>query len=140
MIRKILSSMGIIVLMLLLTGVLTAAAPGPAPTTTFTLVSGLPATMNVGESYTVVVNVTSDQQFLFAAALPSEFYPGRGVVAAQGDHARSGTTATLEVTFTAKGSTAGFAGGVAPVSVTAGAHYPGGSVASQRFDFYVVVP
>jgi hypothetical protein len=72
-------------LSILIVSLLTAAAP--VPSTTFTLVQGLPAVMQVGETYTVIVEVESAQPFLFAQALPSFFFPGRGVVAVQGgDH------------------------------------------------------
>ena len=140
--KKILSSFGLLVLIVLLTGALTAAAPAPppAPNVTFTLVSGLPETMNVGDTATVVVQVTSDQKFNFAQMLPNFYFPGRGVVAVQGgDHAGGGTSATLEITFTAKDSTADL-GGAIPVSVVAGARYKGGYTASQQFDFMVTVP
>ena len=84
-----------------MTGVLTAAAP--LPNTTFTLVSGLPSTMNVGETYTVVVQVDSDVPFSSVHANPSFQFPGKGVVAVQGgDRAGSGTSATLEITYKAK--------------------------------------
>jgi len=142
MLRKVISTIGLLALMVLLTGILTAADPAPAPTpnVTFTLVSGLPATMNVGDTATVVVQVTSDQEFNFAQMLPTFFFPGRGVVALQGgDRSGSGTTATLEITFVAKGSTADL-GGAIPVSVVAGTRYKGGYVASQQFDFLVTVP
>ncbi len=125
-------------LVLLVTSV--AAGPGPQqPNVTITLVQGLPATMQVGESYTVVLDVTSDTPFLFSAALPSAFFPGRYVVAAQGDHSGAGTTARLSVTFTAKESTSQLPDGVAPVSVVVGSHFKGGAVVSQRFDFLVAV-
>ncbi|MBI5838536.1 MAG: hypothetical protein HZB19_00405 [Chloroflexi bacterium] len=138
MLKRILSAFGLLVLIALLTGALTAAAP--IPNVTFTLVSGLPSTMNVGDTATVVVQVTSDREFNFAQMLPTFYFPGRGVVAVQGgDHAGSGTTATLEITFKAKGSTAEF-GGAVPVSVVAGVRYQGGYVASQQFDFNVTVP
>lgn len=137
MAKRLLSIFGLTVLSVLLTGLLTAAAP--APVVTFTLVSGLPATMNVGDSATVVIQVDSDQPFIFAQALPTEFFPGRGVVANRGDHEPGGTSALLEVTFTAKSSTAK-AGGPVPVSVVAGARYQGGVTISQRFDFFVTVP
>lgn len=142
MLRKALSTFGLFVLMVLLTGALTAAAPAPppAPNVTFTLVSGLPETMNVGDTATVVVQVTSDQKFNFAQMLPTFYFPGRGVVANQGgDHAGGGTSATLEITFTAKESTADL-GGAIPVSVIAGTRYKGGYTASQQFDFMVNVP
>lgn len=142
MFRKTLSAFGLLALMLLMTGVVTAAAPAPAPTpnVTFTLVSGLPVTMNVGDTATVVVQVTSDQEFNFAHMLPTFYFPGRGVVALQGgDRSGSGTSALLEITFVAKDSTADF-GGAIPVSVVAGARYKGGYTASQQFDFMVTVP
>jgi len=138
MLKRILSLIGLMALMVLMTGLLSAAAP--VPVTTFTLVQGLPSVMNVGETYNVIVRVDSDQPFMFAQALPSEFFPGRGVVAGQGDHAGQGTSATLVIPFYAKTSTAGFPGGTVPVSVTAGARYAGGYVAVQRFDFTVQVP
>lgn len=138
MMKRTLSVIGLLVLLALLTGALTAAAP--VPNVTFELVSGLPPTMNVGDTATVVVEVTSDQEFNFAQMLPTFFFPGRGVVAIQGgDHAGSSTTATLEITFEAKNSTADL-GGAIPVSVVAGARYRGGYVASQQFDFNVTVP
>jgi hypothetical protein len=120
-------------------GLLSAAAP--LPNTTFRLVEGLPTIMNVGDTYTMVVQVESDQPFLFAQALPSLYYPGKGVVAVQGgDHAGSGTSATLSVTFAAKSSTAKMQGSVAPVHVVVGVRYPGGYVAVQDYLFNVMVP
>ena len=138
--KRILSFIGLVALMVLLTGALTAAAP--VPVTTFTLEEGLPAVMNVGETHTVVVQVASDQEFLFAQALPSFQFVGKGVVAVQGgDHEGQNTSATLEITFKAKSSTATFpSGGVAPVSVVVGVRYAGGYVAVQRYDFTVQVP
>jgi hypothetical protein len=128
-------------LSILVLSISTAAAPIPQePNVTFTLIQGLPDTMQVGESYTVEILVTSDTSFIFSAALPSAYFPGRYVVAAQGDHSRAGTTSTLYVTFTAKGSTANLPNGVAPVTVAAGAHFMGGYVAAQSFDFLVAVP
>ena len=140
MLKRILSFIGLMALMVLMTGVLTAAAP--VPVTTITLEEGLPAVMNVGETHTVVVHVDSDQEFLFAQALPSFQFVGKGVVAVQGgDHEGRNTSATLEITFKAKSSTANFpGGGVAPVSVVVGVRYAGGYVAVQRYDFTVQVP
>ena len=133
--------LSVLVLVLFISGLLTAAAPLPA--TTFTLVGGvgLPDTMEVGERYMVVVQVTSDQPFLGVQAMPSFAYPGKGVVAVQGgDRAGGGTTATLEVTFQAKSSTARMQGGAAPVYVVVGVRYPGGYVAVQEYLFNVTVP
>ena len=129
----------VLVLVLFISGLLTAAAPLPNPT--FTLVQGLPASMNVDEKITVQVQVTSDQPFLGVQAMPSFAYPGKGVVAVQGgDRAGSGTSAILEVTFQAKSSTAKMVDGVAPVYVVVGVRYPGGYVAVQEYLFNVTVP
>ena len=43
---------GLALMMVLMTGVLSAMTP--APDVTFELVQGLPSTMNVGDTYTVV--------------------------------------------------------------------------------------
>ena len=127
-------------LILVLTVAGTAGA-APSPMTTFTLVQGLPSTMNVGETYTVIVQVESDLEFNGVQALPSFMFPGKGVVAVQGgDHAGRGTSATVEVIFQAKSSTANFPGGFAPVHVVVGARYAGGVVDVQDFPFDVTVP
>lgn len=118
---------------------LTAATP--VPNTTFQLVQGLPATMNVGDVATVTVQVDSDQEFLSAMALPSFQYPGKGVVALQGgDRSGRGTSATLEVTFQAKSPTGQMENRVALVHVVVGVRYQGGYVAVQDYLFYVTVP
>jgi hypothetical protein len=135
--KKILSAF---CLTIVLVSFLTAAAP--TPNVTFTLVQGLPETMNVGDTYTVIVQVESDQEFTSVQAMPSFQFAGKGVVAVQGgDRAGRGTSATLEVTFKAKSSTAAFpGGGVAPVYVVVGVRYPGGYVATQEYLFEVAVP
>jgi len=139
MLKRLFSLIGLMALMVLLTGVLTAAAP--VPVTTFTLVQGLPAVMNVGDTYTVVVQVVSDQQFLSAQAMPDTYYPGRGIVAVQGgDRAGRGDSATLSVTFSAKGPINNAVDGIAPVAVVIGVRYAGGYVAVQRYDFSVLIP
>ena len=127
----------VLVLASLTVGLLTAATP----TTTFTLRQKLPATMKIGEEYTVVVEVNSDQEFISATALPSFQYPGKGVVAIQGgDRAGRGNSAMMKVTFQAKSSTANMAGGFAPVFVVVGVRYGGGYVATQQYTFDVRVP
>jgi len=137
--KRVVSMVGLFILMALITGMLTAAAP--MPNTTFKLVQGLPSTMQVGETYTVIVQVESDQPFISAMALPSFQFPGKGVVAVQGgDLSGAGTSATLELTFKAKSSTERMPGGVAPVFVVVGVRYAGGYVAVQDYEFDVTVP
>ncbi len=133
-------TLSIFCLMIVVASLTTAAAP--TPDVTFTLVQGLPATMNVGDTYTVIVQVESDQEFLYAQALPSFYMPGRGVVALgkQLDRSRNGTIATLALTYIAKGSTAEFPDGVAPVHFVVGVRYQGGYVVAQDYLFNVAVP
>lgn len=141
--KRIFSLLGLLILISLLTGALTAAAPLPAPPT-ITLVQGLPDTMTVGEIQTVIVHVDSpDQPFLFAAMLPTFHFPGRGLMATNmgGDRVSNGTSADLEIHFIAKNSSAGLpdegvcpgGAGFAAVAVVAGVRYPGGVVFAQRF-------
>jgi hypothetical protein len=120
--KKLLSYVGLALMMVLMTGVLTAAAP--APNVNFELVSGLPETMNIGETYTVVVNVTSDVPFNAVQAMPDPQYPGKGVVPVKGgDHAGSGTSATVEVTFMAKTDTSKMPDGMDVMAVVVGVRY-----------------
>jgi hypothetical protein len=128
-----------LILSLLTVCLFTAASP--IPQTSFRLVQGLPEIMNVGETYTVIVQVESDQPFLSAQALPSFQYPGKGVVAVRGgDREGRGTSATLEITFQAKSPTTRMPDGVAPVHVVVGVRYAGGYVAVQDYLFDVRVP
>ena len=137
--KKLFSYIGLALMMVLMTGVLTAAAP--APNVTFELVSGLPATMNVGDTYTVVVNVTSDVPFNAVQAMPDPQYPGKGVVPVKGgDHAGAGTSATVEVTFTAKTDTSKMPDGKDVMAVVVGVRYKGGVVVGEVFPFEVRVP
>ena len=137
--KRIFPKIPLVLVIVLISSLIVAAAP--LPVTTFTLIQGLPSTMNVGETYTVVVQVESDQQFNSIQAMPSFMFPGKGVVAVQGgDRAGSGTSATLEITYKAKSSTANFPDGVAPVHAVIGVRYAGGYVAVQDYLFNVTVP
>ena len=126
-----------------------AAAPvPPQPNVTFELIRGLPAVMELGQTYNVVVKVTSDIPFNYAAAMPDLFYPGRYVVAHGPARSGSGTEAILSLPFTAKGSTIGLPEmpdlGVpadhAPVTVVVGARYKRGVVVAEFYTFNVKVP
>jgi len=137
--KKLFSYIGLALMMVLMTGVLTAAAP--APNITFELVQGLPATMNIGDTYTVIVAVTSDIPFTTVQAMPSQLYQGKGVVAVKGgDHVGTGTSATVEVTFTAKTDTSKMPDGKDVVYVVVGVRYKGGVVVGQTYTFDVSVP
>jgi hypothetical protein len=127
-----------LVLCVFIVSLLTAAAP--FPNAAITVGQGLPETMRVGEEFTVVVNVTSDQEFISATAQPSFQYPGKGVVAIQaGDRSGRGTSATLAVTFKAKSTTERMEGGIAPVHVFVGVRYAGGYTVMEDHIFYVKV-
>jgi hypothetical protein len=137
--KKFFSYVGLALMMVLMTGVLTAAAP--TPNVTFNLVHGLPSTMNIGDTYTVVVEVASDTPYNTVMALPSFQYPGKGIVAVQGgDRAGGGTSAMLEVTFTAKTDTSKMPNNEDIVYVVVGARFQGGYVATQTYTFNVTVP
>lgn len=138
--KKVLSYFVLALVMVLTTGVLTAAAP--TPNVTFELVQGLPSTMNVGETYTAIVKVTSDTEFNWVAARPSFQYAGKGVVAGQGNGGERtgvGTEALLEVSYTAKSETSQFPNGEDIVYLVVGARFKGGYVASEQFTFNVTV-
>jgi len=135
--KKIFSYFVLALMMVLMTGVLTAAAPAP----TVTLVQGLPSTMNVGETYTVIVNVESDVPFTAVQAMPDLQYPGKGVVAVKGgDRAGAGTSATVEITFLAKSDTSKMPDNKDVLSVVVGVRYKGGVVVPYEFPFTVTVP
>ena len=137
--KKLFSYVGLALMMVLMTGVLTAAAP--TPNVSFKVVKGLPATMNVGDTYKVVVEVTSDVPFNSVQAMPDMQYPGKGVVAVQGgDHAGMGTTAIVEVAFTAKSDTSKMPNGEDVMAVVVGVRYKGGMVVGETFPFTVSVP
>ena len=135
--KKSFSYIGLALMMVLVTGVLTAEAP--APNVKFDLVQGLPSTMKVGETYTVVVEVTSDVPFNAVQAMPDLQYPGNGVVAKGGDHAGAGTSATVAVTFIAKSDTSRMPNGEAPVAVVVGVRFKGGVVVGKTFEYKVTV-
>lgn len=139
--KKTFSFVGLALMMVLITGVLTAAAP--TPNVTFELVQGLPTTMNVGETYTAIVKVTSDTEFNWVAARPSFQYPGKGVVAGQGnggERTGAGTEALLSVEYTAKSDTSKMPNGETIVYLVVGARFKNGYVASQQYDFNIAVP
>jgi hypothetical protein len=139
MTKRVISFAGLAVLMLLMTGVLTAATPIPPPK--FTLLQGLPETMALGETATVIVQVDSEVPFSSVHANPSFQFPGKGVVAVQGgDRAGAGTHATVEITYKAKTDTSKMPGGYAPVYFVVGVRYAGGDVAVQEYAFNVTVP
>lgn len=130
----------ILATILVLVTVAAAPVPPPAPNVTFTVLTPLPETMIVGQTYEFVVQITSDTPFISATALPDMYYPGRYVVAHGASRSGAGTSATLTILWTAKGSTVELPGGVAPVAVVAGVRFQGGVVVAQRFDTNVSVP
>jgi hypothetical protein len=101
--------------------------------------------LEVGESYTFEIQVTSDERFVLAIALGDEYYPGRGIFFNGNDTAHQTSTAILHLTVTGKESTADLAPvgngppGVAPAGVVVGVRFAGGQVISQRYDFVVKV-
>ncbi len=134
------AALAFLAVVLVLVTVAAAPAPPPAPNVTFTVLTPLPETMTVGQTYDFVVQVTSDTPFISATAMPDMYYPGRYVAAHGASRSGADTSATLTVMWTAKDSTVELPGGVAPVAVVAGVRFQGGVVVSQRFDTNVSVP
>jgi hypothetical protein len=109
--------------------------------------------LDVGESYTFDIQITSDDPFLLAKATLDVYYPGKGVRGGVNGRARRTTSALLHVTVTGKGSTVAlpavydwpepginWPAGTSPVSIVAGVRYKGGTVVAERFSFAVAVP
>ncbi len=129
-----------LVLTLNATPVAAVSQPPQVPNVTFELLTPLPTTLNVGETFTVAVRVTSEAEYLFAMAMPAPEYPGRYVVFEGGDRSGRGASAILYLTLRGKGSTlADFPGGV-PIHFVVAARFKNGVTASQWYDFHVVVP
>jgi hypothetical protein len=129
-------------LMLLLILGTTAAAPQPlpAPRVTIELVNALPEVLNLGDSYTVEIRISSDVEYLSVFAMPAPQFPGRYVVIDKPDHAGSGTSATLYITFTAKNNTSlDFPDGV-HLSFVVAARFKGGITVSEWYNLNVIVP
>ena len=112
-----------------------------------------PFVLTVGESYTFEIQLKSDEPFTVAMAMPDSYYPGRGVYWHGSDRENQDTLALLQLTMTARNSTADlpavcdwpepgdcWPAGVAPVAIVVGARYTGGEIYAERFLFTVVVP
>lgn len=139
----------LVLAVVLLFGVASAVA---ASAPTITLLNDLPTHLAVGESYTIDIQVTSDEPFIYALAMKDSYYPGRGVFFNTSDRAHQTTYAVLHMTVTGKNSTADleavtdwpetedWPAGVAPLSIVVGVRYHGGEVFVQRFNFAVTVP
>jgi hypothetical protein len=109
--------------------------------------------LEVGESYTFDIEITSDDPFVEAMATTDAYYPGRGVFWHGSDIATQDTWALLHLTMTGKTSTAGLPAvcdwpepgvcwpeGVAPVAIAVGVRYKGGLVVPWWYSFAVEVP
>jgi hypothetical protein len=151
--RKVFSTVGVVVSIALLTCMASSAT---AASTRIKLLKRPPAgrlVLEVGESHTFELEIAKGTPFILAVAMPDAYYPGRAIIWHGSDLAHHDNSATLSLTMTAKGSTAGLPAvcdwpepgvcwpeGVAPASIVAGVRFKKGVVVSERFDFYVVVP
>ena len=153
---KRLFALGIVVSIVLLAGTASLATSATAAPATITLLNppkdGV-LELDVGESYTFDIEITSDEPFILAMAMTDEYYPGRGIYWHGGDRVTHDNYALLHLTMTGKKSTAGLAAvcdwpepgdcwseGVAPASIVAGVRYKRGQVVAEQFAFAVVVP
>jgi hypothetical protein len=142
--------------MLLLSALFSQAAA--APEVTFKLLNpppeNEPLELDVGESRTFDILVTSDEPFILAMAMTNAYYPGRGVFWHGNDTAHHTTSAVLSLTMKGKTTTAGLPAvcnwpepgkdcwleGLAPVSIVAGVRYRRGVTIVEQFPFAVRVP
>ena len=153
--KRFLSAMSVMTLtVLLLCALFSEAAAAPSVVIT---VDGLPPgnkplKLAVGETRTFDIQITSDEPFILAMAMPDAYYPGRGVSWHTGDRAHHATSAELQLTMTAKKTTDGLLAvcdwptpgvcwpdGVAPVSIVAGVRFKKGVTFAETFPFAVVV-
>ncbi len=108
--------------------------------------------LDVGQSYTFEVQITSTEPFILAAAMPDSYYPGRGVYWHGGDRVVHDTEAVLYLTMTGKKPTADllpvsdwpepgddWPEGTVPALIAAGVRFQGGQVVAGQFAFAVVV-
>lgn len=151
--KKTWSTVGIMIAIALLTCMASSAM---ADGTQIKLIKPPPGgrlELEVGESRTFDIRITGSTPFILALAVPDAYYPGRAIIWNGNDIAHHEDSTTLQLTMTAKSSTADLDAvcnwpelgdcwpeGVAPVSIVAGVRYTNGEVVSERFDFYVVVP
>ncbi|MCI0395990.1 MAG: hypothetical protein L0332_08555 [Chloroflexi bacterium] len=135
--KRFLVALSVVLLALLL---VSSTRPAKAASPTITLLTPLPTTLAVGESYTIDILIESDEPFQNAISLPDAFFPGRGVHFHGGDVATNATSAVLHMTVTGKNSTADLPGGVAPLALHVGVRYAGGILFAERWDFNVTVP
>jgi hypothetical protein len=126
------------------------------PLVTITLLNPPPdglLELEVGESHTFDIEITSDDPFVLAMAMTDAYYPGRGVFWHGSDRATRDTYALLHLTVTGKNSTSDlgavcdwpdpgrcWTGGVAPLSINSGVRFKKGIIVAEIFPFSVRVP
>lgn len=153
--KRLLVMVGILASILALVGV-PAPAVTAAPVVVITLRNPPPEeglVLDVGQSYTFDIQVSSEEPFLMAMAQTDAYYPGRGVTWHGNDHATRTDEAMLHLTVTGKGSTADMAAvcdwpfpgdcwpeGVAPLAIAVGARFKKGELVVEWFPFMVRVP
>ncbi len=129
--------------------VMPASAVKPGPDVAITLLNPPPdgrLVLNVGESYTFDIRITSPEPFVSGIAKVTMYYPGKGVFwHASTDSASQATSALLHLTVIGKKSTAGlpavcdwptegvcWPANVAPQAIMVGARFKGGLVSIER--------
>jgi hypothetical protein len=153
--KKLINTLLVVVVLMPLMLAMTSTVKA-SPGVTFELINppaGGLLELDIDESHTFEIKITSDEPFVIAMVMTDAYYPGRGVFWHGGDRATHDTEATLHVTIKGKNSTSElfsvcgwpepgicWPDGVAPVSITAGVRYRGGIVVARIFSFAVTVP
>ncbi len=128
--------------------------PPPQNVATIELDDELPIRLEVGQSETISIKVTSYEPFIMTMAMSDAYFPGRGVFFSGSDTATHATSTMLQLTITGKNSTADLAQvcgwyapesecvgpGVAPLAVVVRILYKGGVTYAEQFPFTVTVP
>jgi hypothetical protein len=129
------------------------SVPGFPDGVKVTFLTLLPTELDVGETYTIRVQVESDKPFAQAIIGKDAYYPGRGVFLTTGRRAHDDTSAVLTAEITGKSSTADLASvcdwplpdstctpdGTAPLAIVVAVRYRGGEVYGQYYPFAVEV-
>jgi hypothetical protein len=95
--------------------------------------------LHVGESYTAHFHVDSDSEFVWARAIPSAYFPGRGVFTPNPDRSGQGTSADLSLTWTGKDSTADLGDGYNIVYAYIALNYKNNEKVYNQYELHIYV-
>jgi hypothetical protein len=131
---------GLLTLILSVILLVPAALPAiaaPPSSLTVKLLNPLPTNLAVGQSYTVSIQVESNQPFTTASLQNAVEFPA--YLSDTSDVAQSATSAILHLTLTGRRSTAGLPGGSTSATLHVGVRNKGGQLSVTSFPYTVAV-